>query len=130
MFIHVLAIVVMSTAYLDVFVKIGLVSCLLISLFFYANRERNSQGFTLRYSSELYWEIANPNDDFKLINISSSTVLSSYLIFLHYHIIEGVDKKQTLKTQLICKDALIDDEFRRLKVALKISGLEHLDHQS
>lgn len=128
-FVHLLAIVVASMAYLSVLIKVVLASLILISLFYYVNRERHSKGFTLRYSTELQWEIASSGADFKFIKISPSTVLSSYLIFLHYSIIEDANGKPKQKTQLICKDALINDEFRRLKVELKISGLQHLDNQ-
>jgi predicted membrane protein len=130
--IHLLAIVIASTAYIDLAVKVVVVVCILISLFFYVNRERHLKSFTLRYSTELCWEIAHSNNDFKFITIAPSTVLSSHLIFLHYHLIEGneVDKRQSkLTTQLICKDALAVDKFRQLKVELKISGLQTIEDQ-
>ena len=56
-------------------------------------------------------------NNFHVIELLASTVVSRYIIVLHF-----VQNKEN-QTILICRDALFYDEFRKLMVALKISGL-------
>lgn len=89
----------------------------LVSLLIYVKREINFHGLLIRHSSGLGWEVAYSENNFHVIEILASTVITRYLIALHF--IHN-NKKQTI---LICRDALMYDEFRKLMVALKISGL-------
>ena len=89
----------------------------LVSLRVYLKREINFRGLLIRHSSGFGWEVAYSENNFYAIEILASTILTPYIIILHF--IHN-KKKQTI---LICRDALFYDEFRKLMVALKISGL-------
>lgn len=72
----------------------------------------------LRHSASNGWEIAWSLNSFYTVEILPSTVLSSQVIWLH------IKQQQKPKQMLfIVRDALSDSEFRRLKVQLKIQGI-------
>ena len=72
----------------------------------------------LRYSGSKGWELAG-KDAFSTIQILHSTVISTFIIILHFNGQE--DRKQSI---LIPCDALSTEEFRKLTVELKISGFK------
>jgi len=91
---------------------------IIASLLIYRTREIKRNGLLIRYKPELGWEIALQGNDYYSIEVLPSTVITSFFIVLHFK--RHKNKKQTT---LIAKDALIDDEFRKLMVLLKISGV-------
>jgi hypothetical protein len=103
--------------------KLAIICSILISLFYYV--KTMNQCFFIRYGALSGWEIAYSENLYYPIKILPSTVITSYLIVLHFAFTTKQNKKK--RTALICKDALIADEYRSLKVELKISGLSKDD---
>ncbi len=99
--------------------KLVIVVLIAISLYFYLHREAKNSDYAIRHSDEFGWEFAYSDADYNAIDILPSTVLTPYLIVLH--IKQQNRKKQTI---LICKDALKHDDFRKLMVELKMSGIK------
>lgn len=99
--------------------KIIIAGLVVISLLFYLKQEIKFSGLHIRYGSVFGWEIAYSENHFQSILILPSTVLTPYIVVLHFK--QQNTKKQTI---LICRDALKKDEFRKLMVELKISGLQ------
>jgi len=116
--LHAIAIVAAFINALDLIYKIIITAMVLISLYIYLKRENDFHGLSIRHSTEFGWEVAYSENNFYAIEILASTVVTRYIIVLHF--------MQNKKNQsiLICRDALIYDEFRKLMVALKISGLK------
>ena len=116
--LHAIAIVAAFINALDLIYKIIITIMILVSLFIYLKREINFHGLSIRHSTEFGWEVAYSENNFYAIEIVASTVVTRYIIILHF-----VQNKEN-QTMLICRDALFYDEFRKLMVALKISGLK------
>ncbi len=89
---------------------------IIINLILQIRAANNS--LSIVYNAISGWKIAYSTNDYYSISILSSTVMSPYFIVLHFY--RQNKKKQTI---LICRDALNTDEFRKLLVALKISGM-------
>ena len=115
--IHAIAIVAAFINALAPIYKVIITIMVLVSLLVYLKREINFHGLLIRHSNEAGWEVAHLENNFYTIEILASTILTRYIIVLHF--IQN-KKKQTI---LICRDALFHNEFRKLMVALKISGL-------
>ncbi len=115
--IHAIAIVAAFTNALDPIYKVIIAIMVLVSLLVYLKREINFHGLLIRHSTGFGWEVAYSENNFYVIKILASTIITRYLIVLHFM---QNKKKQTI---LICRDALFQNDFRRLMVALKISGL-------
>lgn len=74
----------------------------------------------LRYTGRKHWALSRNGDSFCPVSVDSATYLSPWLIILHYRPQNtGQLKKGTL---LIARQTLAQDEFRRLRVMLKLSG--------
>lgn len=59
------------------------------------------------------------NDEFLAIRILPSTILTPWLIVIHYYELPAT----ALKTQICFKDALTANAFRLLTIQLKINGM-------
>ncbi len=116
--IHAIAIFAALTIALTTVYKIVLVVAILVSLIAYLVKENNFIGLTLRHVEVSGWEIASFENQFSSIQLLPSTVLTQYLIVLHYKI---QNKKK--RAIIICNDTMTNDNYRKLLVALKISGL-------
>ena len=92
---------------------------IIFSFVFYLNRDAEFNGMLIRHSSCGGWELADLDGIFYPIKVLPSTVITPYLLIMHFN--QQNKQKQTI---LICKDALINDDYRKLMVALKISGLK------
>ncbi len=115
--IHTIAMVGVVISGIAWLYKTVLVITVLISLWIYIQRELKLKGLTLQYAGSTGWEMAFLEASFSPIKVLASTVTTHYLIVLHYK-----TQKQKKGTILIAKDALINDEFRKLSVALKLSS--------
>ena len=115
--LHAIAIVAAFINALDLIYKVVITIMVLVSLLVYLKREINFHGLLIRHSVEFGWEVAYSENNFYAIKVLTSTIITRYIIVLHFM---QNKKKQTI---LICRDALFYDEFRKLMVALKISGL-------
>lgn len=98
--------------------KVILMGGIVFSLYYYLKQDIKYSNFFIRYGATIGWEIAYLDNYFRTIEILPSTVLTPFFIVLH--IKEHNRKKQAI---LICKDALKNDEYRKMMVELKISGL-------
>ena len=125
--LHGLAVIVAILTPFPVIYKAITTVLILVSLIVSLKQESSLKGFILRYTTVFGWEISESNYCFDLIEILPSTVLTPYMVFLHYRIKQSGKHKQKVKAILIVKDALIDDDFRKLRVELKISGLQKSD---
>ncbi len=122
---HALAVCVVIFTAIPLAPKVILVILILFSLLFYLKQQVGLKEITLRNTSEFGWEISNNSDQFDLVEILPSTVLTRYLIILHYIIQNNLKRKN--RSVLIFKDALLKDDFRKLKVELKIEGIKKTD---
>jgi len=120
--LHFIAIIAVFINALTMLYKMILTVFILISLFFYIKKEFNFRGLTLRHAASCGWEIAFLEKEFSLIQILPSTVITHYLIVLHYK-----TQKHKKRAIIVCKDAMTNDNFRKLLVALKISGFSQND---
>ncbi len=118
---HGLAVFIVGITAIPLIPQVILIILILFSLIFYLKQEKAIKIYTLRYSTAFGWEITNSENEFQLIEILPTTVLSPYLVFLHYRISNN-NKKQNIYV-LITKDRLSHDDFRKLRVELRISGL-------
>jgi hypothetical protein len=121
--LHSLAVIVAIFTPFSLIYKILTIVLVLASLAISIKQEIGSKSFILRYTTVFGWEISHSNQHFDSIEILPSTVLTTYMIFLHYRIDDNGINKQKNKAIMIVKDALIDDDFRQLRVELRISGL-------
>jgi len=101
-----------------------LIVSIFISLLVYLKREICFNSITISYSTIKGWEFGQVEDVFSSIQVLPSTVLTPYLLILHFKL-----QNNSKKTILICRDALIDDEYRKLLVLLKISGLKKVANE-
>lgn len=121
---HLLAILTTLICALSFSYQAIIIILILGSLWFYAQQGLKKHEIAIRYSSAFGWEIAVLEHNFFSIEILPSTVITAYLIILHYK----THKKYT-QTSLIIKDTLNEDEFRKLKVLLRITGTKRIAHQ-
>ncbi len=115
--LHSIAIFSLVLSGLILLYKTAIIILILISLVFYLKPQREE--YYIRYSDAFGWQISFSNNQYQAIQILTSTVITSYLIFFHFRV-----DKQTKQSTIICKDALIENEYRKLMIELKISGLE------
>ncbi len=115
--LHAIAISAVFINALDLIYKVIITFMVLVSLIVHLKREINFHGLSIRHNSEIGWEVAYSENNFHAIEILASTVIMRYIIILHF--MQNKEKQSIL----ICTDALFYDEFRKLLVALKISGL-------
>lgn len=115
--LHLLALSAVLLASLTVWIKTLLILCLAISGFIYSQRTAGHKNkVAVRYSDVSGWQI-DVGNGFEAIQIRPSTVITPWLIVLHYNV---VSRKFYLP--IFC-DALNTADFRKLIVQLKVSGL-------
>ena len=118
--LHFLALFAMIISQLPDLLKIILI--LLIWVHFILEKRRyakQKQPQILIYSEGLGWKLLM-DQVAETIEIQPSTVITSFLIIIHYKIIFSENKIRSI----VCfKDALNPKEFKKLSVQLKISGL-------
>jgi hypothetical protein len=115
--IHTIAVVAVVISGIAWLYKTVFVITVLMSLWIYRQQELKLKGLTLQYTESIGWEMAFLETSFSPIKVLASTVITHYLIVLHYK-----TQKQQKGTILIANDALINDKFRKLSVALKLSN--------
>lgn len=98
---------------LPLLVKIAL-SALAIASGIYQYKQPQSD-FYLRYSDKTQWSAAFNNQQFQPIAILTTTVITQWLVILHFEI------QQRSLTRLIFRDSLSRNDYRRLMVELKIN---------
>lgn len=110
---HVLAIMAVFFSAILLIIQIMISMAIVISFIIYLKRQSHELSIQYCYSGQ--WGMFDANNHFQLIEVLSSTVISSFLIVFRFK----TQSKQK-KTILICKDAMLHDQYRRLLVTLKI----------
>jgi len=115
--LHLLALSAVLIASLADWIKALLILCLVLSNFIYSHRATGHKNkMAVRYSDANGWQI-DAGNGFEAIQIRPSTVITPWLIVLHYCL---TNRKHYLP--IFC-DALNTADFRKLLVQLKVSGL-------
>jgi toxin CptA len=115
-FIHVLALVAGVMNSLPVIIK-GVLLLAIGSHFYFQLKKLKSQQYTIKHSETLGWELAD-GDDFAVIQILPSTVISIFAVFLQFE-----KENQSKQSLVILSDALAEDDYRRLIVTLKTTDI-------
>jgi hypothetical protein len=89
-----------------------------ISASFYWLDYKKFQSYTISHNKVSGWQLAKIENNYQDIKILPTTVLTAQFIVLHFRFHTG--KKQAV---LIVNDALEKQDYRRLLVELKVSGL-------
>ncbi len=113
-FIHLLALIASIGNALPLTVKLVIFSGVALNLYWTQHRKQPPLS-SIHYSHELGWQI-NRLGDAQHVQILPSTVITTFIIFLHF----TENNKQS--SLLIASDALSADDYRRLVVELKISA--------
>jgi hypothetical protein len=113
---HLLALASSIANALPIIVKLALAIGIGLHFYFALTRLKSEQ-YAIRHSETSGWEIASSND-FKPVQILSSTVITLFAIFLHFN------KHTHKQSVLIVNDALSEDDYRRLIVRLKTASKE------
>lgn len=87
-----------------------------LSLFFYLrNYHYQFKPCQIRYQENSGWSVAVANHDFQAITILPSTVLTTWLIVLHFRA-----ENSKFQSLVILNDALHEKDYRALTVGLKV----------
>ena len=116
--LHALAILSVMLNSLAWMYKVILIVLLLVSLWDCLKQEIGRKGFSVRFNALLGWEVAWLGNDFCAATLLKSTVVTPYLIILHFKMLDN--RKHAA---LIVKDAMTKNEYRQLLVKLKVSGI-------
>lgn len=111
---HVLALGSSIANALPFIVKLALLIAICMH-FGFINKHLKNEQCKIKHTEALGWEISYGND-LKPIQILNSTVVSVFVILLHFA--DNAHKRSVL----IVNDALSEDEYRRLIVRLKTAG--------
>lgn len=111
--LHIITFVACWLNNLPLMMQIAL-SALVMSSGIYQYKQPQSD-FYLRYSNKNQWSAAFNNQQFQPIIILTTTVISQWLVILHFEI------EQRSLTRLIFRDSLSRNDYRRLMVELKIN---------
>jgi hypothetical protein len=78
----------------------------------------------IKHSDVSGWEIADIGEDFQSVQILTTTVISSFLVLIHYQVQStlGVTTKR-MRTLLVINDALDQKDYRSLVVRLKTTAV-------
>lgn len=116
--IHSLAAIASFSNGLPLLYKFFAVLSVISSAIFYGRDYKNFQPYYIRYNEAVGWQLAKTENNYQVLNILPTTVLTAQIIVLHFRLQTG--KKQSL---VIVNDALETEDYRSLLVELKISGL-------
>ncbi len=116
--LHALAILSVMLNSLAWIYKVILIALLLMSLWDCLKQDIGRKDFSVRFNPLLGWEIARSGNDFCAATLLKSTVITPYLIILHFKMLDN--RKHAA---LIVKDAMTKNEYRQLLVKLKVSGI-------
>jgi len=115
--LHILAALASVLNALPILFKLITFLAVVVSFKQYSSRyDKHFQRFFIRYSEETGWQLSQNNSVFQRIEILPTSVVSQYVIVLHFHL---QDKKQL--SRVIFYDALSTQDYRALVVALKVA---------
>jgi len=116
--IHFLSLVACLLNGLPVKYQVILILLVTVSLFNQLSVYNKENGACLKYVENGGWEFSHDSLVFIPIDISATTVLTSLLTVFYFK------QEKTRKVLVIFKDAMAEKEYRKLRVALKTSGLK------
>ncbi len=104
--------------------KLGLVIIICLHSYLTVKRLKDDY-YTIKYTEALGWQISKDHD-LVSIEILSSTVVTTFALFLHYKESPQLHPRTTPPKQarLILNDALSNEDFRHLIVKLKITHIK------
>ncbi len=114
--IHIVAI--LASMMVAVMWPITLLFLALVCCSFYFHLRRYRQGYylgTIKYTKEFAWQQVI-QQQFSAMQILNSSVITSFIIILH---VTSVNQRRSL---LICCDAVPNEVYRQMRVALKINA--------
>ena len=117
--LHLLSITGIFLTSISLSAKLVLFVVVLTSFITQLSRQMNFAPNFIRYSLSRGWEFSKDDGNFYPIEILPSTVITRWVVMLHYK----AQNKANISTP-ICRDALSNDDYRKLLVALKIYGLK------
>jgi hypothetical protein len=115
---HTLAIIACFSNGLAIGYQLVALFIVIISAIFYWRDYKKFQPYDIRHNEALGWQLAKIENDYQTISILPTTVLTAQFIVLHFQFQAG--QKRAV---LIVNDALEKQDYRRLLVELKVSGL-------
>jgi hypothetical protein len=123
-FIHALALAACLANALPLTVKLGLCALIVMNCRLIIRR-LNAENHTIRYTEALGWELSGGRD-FSSIQILKSTVITTQVLFLHFKYSFQAQswKSFHIKTLLVLKDALAEEDYRFLIVKLKTTAIK------
>lgn len=93
---------------------------ILVCLSLWLNLKRlvlEPEDLTVKFSETGGWQLGSEAEGFSAIHLEGSTVSTPFFIILHTK-----RNQEPGRTILIVKDAVTAEDFRKLRVALKITG--------
>ncbi len=115
--LHLMAITACWLAAIPESVQLCLICMILVSAWFHRNYPEPAS-IELKYTLNREWEVSLDGNHFFRAVILESTWITPVVIFLHLTSVEHGNL-----TRLVARDSLSADEYRRLKVKLKLSGV-------
>lgn len=115
--IHLIAMLVCFLLPINLLMQFGL--AVVVCIFAYQDWKKyviKQANLAIKFTNDSGWQLGN-RDNYCPIQLLSSSVVTTMLIILHYK-----SRSRKKKTMLIVKDALSDENFRALTVALKLYG--------
>lgn len=109
---HVLAMSACLANALPPVIKISLLTGICLHLWVAVKRLPDTRP-AIKFTEAAGWEISE-GQDFEPVRVLNSTVITLYAIFLHV-----ARQNQGKKTIIILRDALLEDDYRRLIVKLR-----------
>ncbi len=120
--IHLLSVIACLLSGLSINYQVILVLVITVSLFKQLSDYNETNGGCLKYDGIGDWKFASDCRVSTSIDISGATVLTSLLTVLYFK------QENRKKTLVIFKDAMTGTEYRKLKAALKMSGMKTRNH--
>lgn len=116
---HVLALFASIANSLPVDIKLLIVLAVISSYWFIWQRYMNaSYPYTLLYNDARGWELMDAKQQVYPVSIGGSSVTTPAIIILHLQL-----EDRTRRVMIIVRDAVSEEDFRQLRVQLKISRL-------
>ena len=122
--LYFLGLLALFISVLSIFIKI-VVSVFVLGVAWVTIKRLNSSYYSIRYSDNLGWEFS-AGGNYISIDILQSTVITPYLLFLHFKESSKRDYGlfSTKRACLIFNDAITDVDYRNLVVKLKITVIK------
>lgn len=116
---HLIAATASISNALPMIIKAILLAACAAHLYLSLNRPKTTSA-KIKHSDKADWEISTNDNVFDSVQIQPTTVISTFMVILHF-VLQNGDKR----TLIIANDALTKDDYRRFVVRLKTSIQTH-----